>query len=518
MPGKGESWALGAEKLVVVRRALDELARAGRRPDVVCLQETWGTEASERRFALEGYRLFAFSRGGRGTRSPGGGLATYVRSELRAYALEKGESGVVVELADAVPAVHIANVYRSERRPGLPVGASSTVGGAVDRARAAGAVAVVVGDFNVAGLEHGPGVAARAGRLRSAATGSKMRAWIDDRGLTVVSGAGCSPAEAVTRRGRGRGRRRRLGAGAVAAPVVLVVDARGRRRLEARRRRRRAAVGAGAAAADAADAALAAAAAEYAEVKAAAIAEAAHELLLGQDPGSPGEAAPRHHQTEILGARAATTSGTPSAPPTVGAYLASCVRWSEVAAAIAASSSATSPSPADGVCPPALKCGGLPLELALAAVFDVAMRTGAVTASWRTGYVRWLFKKGDELDPSCFRGIVLTSLVGKVFERVLLARLRRWALAVGAVPALQAVPCGSVVEHLATLNEVLAARRAAREPTWVMTVDIVKAYPSTCRFLLWRRLRELGLGGAALRLLVALFENSVRVGTAGGGF
>ena len=86
------------------------------------------------------------------------------------------------------------------------------------------------------------------------------------------------------------------------------------------------------------------------------------------------------------------------------------MRQFEVAAAIAASSSATSPSPADGVCPPALKCGGWYLELALAAVFDVAMRTGAVPASWRTGYVRWLFKKGDELDPSCFRGIVLTSL------------------------------------------------------------------------------------------------------------
>ncbi|KAH8072315.1 ribonuclease H protein [Aureococcus anophagefferens] len=130
-------------------------------------------------------------------------------------------------------------------------------------------------------------------------------------------------------------------------------------------------------------------------------------------------------------------AGVVFGPAEWSAYLASCVRWSEVAAAIAASSSATSPSPADGICPPALKCGGMPLELALAAVFDVAMRTGAVPASWRTGYVRWLFKKGDELDPSCFRGIVLTSL--------------------------------------------------------------------------------LGLGGAALRL-VALFENSVRVGTAGGGF
>ncbi|EGB06345.1 hypothetical protein AURANDRAFT_65743 [Aureococcus anophagefferens] len=197
--------ALTEEKLLVVRRALDELTRAGRRPDVICLQETWGTEASERRFALEGYRMFAFSRGGRGARSPGGGLATYVRSELRACTLEKGESGVVVELPDAVPAVHIANVYRSERADReLPVGARffDFVGGAVDRARAAGAVAIVAGDFNVAGLESTDPAWPRApGRLGSAvAELPRMRAWIDDRGLTVVSGAGCSPAEAVTRR------------------------------------------------------------------------------------------------------------------------------------------------------------------------------------------------------------------------------------------------------------------------------------------------------------------------------
>ena len=268
------------------------------------------------------------------------------------------------------------------------------------------------------------------------------------------------------------------------------------RRVDDGRRARRSAPGA--AAADAADAALAAAAARYAEVKAAAIAEAAHELLLGQDPGS--HEARRLHgiiQTEILGraARGAThewdavraadgsvvrgaagvearlsewtaelhaerrddpryseseyarleyehsewerrsrdrecdeslrsasdgarwarfeldaDAGVVFGPAEWSTYLASAVRQFEVAAAIAASSSATSPSPADGVCPPALKCGGWYLELALAAVFDVAMRTGAVPASWRTGYVRWLFKKGDELDPSCFRGIVLTSL------------------------------------------------------------------------------------------------------------
>ena len=96
-------------------------------------------------------------------------------------------------------------LYRSERADReLPVGARffDFVGGAVDRARAAGAVAVVVGDFNVAGLESTDPAWPRApGRLGSATTElSRMHAWIDDRGLTVVSGAGCSPAEAVTRR------------------------------------------------------------------------------------------------------------------------------------------------------------------------------------------------------------------------------------------------------------------------------------------------------------------------------
>ena len=120
------------------------------------------------------------------------------------------------------------------------------------------------------------------------------------------------------------------------------------------------------------------------------------------------------------------------------------------------------------------------------------------------------------LDPANYRGIVLTSIVGKLFERVLLARLRRWVKAVGALPSLQAVPDGTTTDHLATLTELLALRKARGVPTWIMTVDIVKAYPSTCRLLLWDRLRRLGLQGALLRLLVSLFENSVRAGTSRG--
>jgi hypothetical protein len=122
------------------------------------------------------------------------------------------------------------------------------------------------------------------------------------------------------------------------------------------------------------------------------------------------------------------------------------------------------------------------------------------------------------LDPGAYRGVVLTSLVGKTFERVLLQRMLRWLRAKDALPSLQAVPAGSTTSHLALLNEILALRAARGVPTYVMTVDVVKAYPSTSRLLLWRRLRQLGLRGALLRLLTALFENTARAGLAGGRF
>ena len=47
-----------------------------------------------------------------------------MRDGLRAYTVQKGESGVVVELSDVVPALRVVNAYRSERADReLPTGA-----------------------------------------------------------------------------------------------------------------------------------------------------------------------------------------------------------------------------------------------------------------------------------------------------------------------------------------------------------------------------------------------------------
>ena len=122
------------------------------------------------------------------------------------------------------------------------------------------------------------------------------------------------------------------------------------------------------------------------------------------------------------------------------------------------------------------------------------------------------------LNTGAYRGVVLTSLVGKTSERVLLQRMFRWLRAKDALPSLQAVPAGSATSNLALLNEIMVMRAAREVSTYTMAVDIVKAYPSTSRLLLWRRLLQLGLRGALLMLLTVLFENTAGAGLAGGRF
>ena len=190
----------------------------------------------------------------------------------------------------------------------------------------------------------------------------------------------------------------------------------------------------------------------------------------------------------------------------------------EVEVAVGAMCAGTAASPADDVRPMALKLGGRALWRVLALLFSACLELGAVPSCWTVGYVKWLHKKGSQLRWLNFRGIVLTSVIGKTFERVLLARLQRWADATGVFHCFQAVgnwPIGAV--HQVHLVHGVAARRAARgEGTWLLLIDIARAFPSTLRSLVWRRLRQKGMGGALLRVVTALFANTARMSVAGG--
>jgi hypothetical protein len=56
----------------------------------------------------------------------------------------------------------------------------------------------------------------------------------------------------------------------------------------------------------------------------------------------------------------------------------------------------------------------------LAKLFNMIYRSSLVPDAWKVGYITPLYKgKGDKDDPNNYRGITVTSCLGKVFSSVL---------------------------------------------------------------------------------------------------
>ena len=54
----------------------------------------------------------------------------------------------------------------------------------------------------------------------------------------------------------------------------------------------------------------------------------------------------------------------------------------------------------------------------LTIIFNTSIQTGIVPDLWKIGNIIALFKKGDESDPGNYRPVSLTSVVGKLMERL----------------------------------------------------------------------------------------------------
>merc|ERR1712035_290651 len=80
----------------------------------------------------------------------------------------------------------------------------------------------------------------------------------------------------------------------------------------------------------------------------------------------------------------------------------------------------------DGCHVECLSKGGGAMVDWLVRLLNVCFREGRVPSDWRSACVVPLYKgKGDKYECSSYRGISLLSIVGKVYERVLIERIRK---------------------------------------------------------------------------------------------
>ena len=66
-----------------------------------------------------------------------------------------------------------------------------------------------------------------------------------------------------------------------------------------------------------------------------------------------------------------------------------------------------------------LKCGACYLTTSLTKLFNFILSKGTYPDSWSTELINPIFKPGNKSDPSNYRGICVTSCLGKLFSAVL---------------------------------------------------------------------------------------------------
>jgi hypothetical protein len=170
----------------------------------------------------------------------------------------------------------------------------------------------------------------------------------------------------------------------------------------------------------------------------------------------------------------------------------------------------------DGCPSELLKKGGRAVVEWLVRLMNVCFREGRVPTDWSDACIVPLYKgKGDKYVCSNFRGISLLSVVGKVYGRVLIERIRRETESV-----IGEEQCGfrsgrGCVDQVFAVRQVVEKYLEKGKDVFWAFMDLEKAYDRIDREALWKVLRLYGVGGRLLNAVKSFYRNSracVRVG------
>ena len=127
---------------------------------------------------------------------------------------------------------------------------------------------------------------------------------------------------------------------------------------------------------------------------------------------------------------------------------------------------------------------------------------------WSTGGIIPIPKKGDLSKPSNYRGITLTSIAAKLFNRMVLNRIRPF------VDPLLRWNQNGFRQHRSTVSQILALRRIIEGmktknlPLAVVFIDYSKAFDSIHRERMFQILHAYGIPGVIIDAIKAIYTDS----------
>ena len=162
-----------------------------------------------------------------------------------------------------------------------------------------------------------------------------------------------------------------------------------------------------------------------------------------------------------------------------------------------------------GLCAQAWKCLLKAEETfnAMKTVIHGFWETEIVPTEWEVGLLKILPKKGDLSQPGNHRGIMLLEIAYKIIAILLLARLRPIEETLDHESQCGFRPGRGCTDAVFTVKMALKKRQEHGLETWVLFLDLVKAFDRVPRELLWAILRKFGVPPKLVSLLESLHKH-----------
>ena len=160
----------------------------------------------------------------------------------------------------------------------------------------------------------------------------------------------------------------------------------------------------------------------------------------------------------------------------------------------------------DGIPAEALKANLVASVDVLHPLFESIWKEENIPSDWKEGYLIKLPKKGDLSQCLNYRGITLLSIPGKVFNRILLNRMKD-----AVDPHLRHQQAGygpgrSCADQIVTLRIILEQSLEWSSSLYVNFIDFEKAFDSLNRPTLWKLMRHYGIPHQITNLVKNSYE------------
>ena len=159
-----------------------------------------------------------------------------------------------------------------------------------------------------------------------------------------------------------------------------------------------------------------------------------------------------------------------------------------------------------------LKCGGDKLIPILFKLFNLIVNSGIYPDIWTKGVITAIYKSGDSSNPSNYRGICVTSCLGKLFCFILNSRLHLFLKNNNLLHNSQIgfLPGNRTADHIFALRTLIDkyVTNTPRRKLFCCFVDFRKAFDSIWHPGLLKRLLDYGIGGQFFNLIANMYSKS----------